>query len=97
MKVTQSYNAVYAAPPTTAFEKVPLVVDIHDGPEQLSTTCFKHRANTFLELGYAVLMVNYRGSLGNGDAIQQSILGHVGQVWSHYLKYQVDRGPLPTA
>ena len=41
---------------------------------------FQHRINSFIELGYAVLMVNYRGSIGNGDAIQQSILGNVGMV-----------------
>jgi hypothetical protein len=28
----------------------------------------------------AVLMVNYRGSVGNGDNVQQSILGNIGKV-----------------
>jgi dipeptidyl aminopeptidase/acylaminoacyl peptidase len=41
MKVTQSFNAIYAAPKLSPGDKVPLIVDIHDGPEQLSTTWWR--------------------------------------------------------
>jgi dipeptidyl aminopeptidase/acylaminoacyl peptidase len=43
-------------------------------------TGFNRKVNSYIELGYAVLMVNYRGSAGNGDAILQSIIGGIGQV-----------------
>jgi dipeptidyl aminopeptidase/acylaminoacyl peptidase len=33
-----------------------------------------------VDFGMAVLMVNYRGSVGNGDNVQQSILGNIGKV-----------------
>ncbi len=128
---TQDFNAIYAAPKNlTEDSNVPLLVDIHGGPEKLATTgvnfinvlwaafthtnpksakkivklsiffallgsarskavCrtlmkwnpgFQHRAVTFVELGYAVLMINYRGSVGNGDAILQSLLGNIAKV-----------------
>ena len=32
-----------------------------------------------MKLGYAVLMVNYRGSLGNGDDGIYSLVGEVGK------------------
>ncbi len=44
------------------------------------TTGFNRKVNSYIELGYAVLMINYRGSAGNGDAILQSIIGGIGQV-----------------
>ena len=79
--MTQSFNAIYAAPKNlTVDSNIPLLVDIHDGPEKLLTTGFHHRAVTFVELGYAVLMINYRGSVGNGDAILQSLLGNIAKV-----------------
>ena len=80
-KLTQNFNAVYATPANlTGLNSIPLIVDIHGGPGQLSTTSFQHRAVTFVEMGYAVLMINYRGSIGNGDAILQSLLGNIAKV-----------------
>ena len=46
----------------------------------MSTTDFQFRAKVFLKLGFAVLMVNYRGAIGNGDKTLQSILGNVAKV-----------------
>ncbi len=46
----------------------------------MSSTCFQHRAKVFLKLGFSVLMINYRGSIGNGDRTLQSILGNVAKV-----------------
>jgi acylaminoacyl-peptidase len=80
-RLTQNFNAIYATPKNlTSDSNIPLLVDIHGGPEKLVTTGFNHRAITFVELGYAVLMINYRGSVGNGDAILQSILGNIAKV-----------------
>ena len=80
-KLTQNFNAIYATPANlTDLNGIPLIVDIHGGPGQLSTTSFQHRAVTFVEMGYAVLMINYRGSIGNGDAILQSLLGNIAKV-----------------
>lgn len=75
--VPERFNAIYAVPNTLSGRYIPLVVDIHGGPHEMSTTSFQHRAKVFLKLGFAVLMINYRGSLGNGDRTLQSILGNV--------------------
>ena len=62
-------------PPTE--EKLPLVVLLHDGPHEQSTQEFSLTANTLLEMGMAVLLVNYRGSTGLGDASLQSIISNI--------------------
>jgi dipeptidyl aminopeptidase/acylaminoacyl peptidase len=59
---------------------IPLVVVLQGGPHDMSTTDFQFRAKVFLKLGFAVLMVNYRGAIGNGDKTLQSILGNVAKV-----------------
>ena len=77
----ERFNAIYAVPNTLSGRYIPLVVDIHGGPHDMSTTSFQHRAKVFLKLGFAVLMINYRGSIGNGDRTLQSILGNVAKVF----------------
>ena len=71
------YNAIYAKPVTLSGRYIPLVVDIHDGPHQMSSTDFQNHAKVYLKMGFAVLMINYRGSIGNGDKTLYSILGNV--------------------
>lgn len=49
---------------------------------------FQHRANTLVELGYAVLMINYRGSIGNGDFLLQSNLENIAKVlYENFILY----------
>ena len=50
----------------------------HGGPHSVLTTSFMSDVYYFLMLGYAVLLVNYRGSLGAGNDSVMSLLGNVG-------------------
>ena len=57
---------------------VPLIVWPHGGPHSVLTTDFKTIVMFFCQLGYGVLYVNYRGSLGFGEDNVRSLLGRVG-------------------
>lgn len=47
---------------------VPMIVKVHGGPEQRDIWEFDPEVQFFARLGYAVLQVNYRGSIGYGKA-----------------------------
>ena len=57
---------------------VPLIVWPHGGPHSVLTTDFKTVVMFFCQLGYGILFVNYRGSLGFGEDNIKSLLGNVG-------------------
>ena len=59
-------------------EKLPLVLWPHGGPHSAVMSTFMSQAYFFNLLGYAVLFVNYRGSLGAGTDSVASIMGNVG-------------------
>lgn len=78
---TYNFNAIYVvANKTLNSATVPLIVHIHDGPFELSTTGFNPMFISLVNIGFAVLSVNYRGSIGNSDLNLQSILGNIDQV-----------------
>ncbi|XP_026449238.1 acylamino-acid-releasing enzyme 1-like isoform X1 [Papaver somniferum] len=56
----------------------PLIVILHGGPHFLILTNFIKNHAFLSALGYSLLIVNYRGSLGFGEEALQSILGNVG-------------------
>ncbi|KAG8370318.1 hypothetical protein BUALT_Bualt14G0104400 [Buddleja alternifolia] len=56
----------------------PLIVILHGGPHDVSTTTFSKSSAFLCSLGYSLLMVNYRGSLGFGEEALQSLPGKVG-------------------
>jgi len=56
----------------------PTVVSVHGGPEYHNTDAFDPRRQAFVDHGYAVLLVNYRGSTGYGTAFRQSLRGNIG-------------------
>ena len=66
-----------------AGETYPLVVQIHGGPngvdfnEYLPLMKFFSTA-AYLDRGYLVLRVNYRGSLGYGRTFREDLIGHFG-------------------
>ena len=74
----ESYHAIFMAPKYR--KNVPLIVNIHDGPHKLSTTCYSTTNNFFLGMNMAVLSINYRGSIGMGDKRLESIMGFISQV-----------------
>ncbi|XP_008422057.1 acylamino-acid-releasing enzyme isoform X1 [Poecilia reticulata] len=61
----------------------PVVVFIHGGPHSQFPAEWNSTTAGLVELGFAVLMVNYRGSTGFG---QDSILSLIGQIGSQDVK-----------
>ena len=66
--------------PADATGPVPLVVEVHGGPTYHDADAFRATPAAWVDHGFAVVQVNYRGSTGYGsawrDAIEQRI-GHV--------------------
>jgi dipeptidyl aminopeptidase/acylaminoacyl peptidase len=54
-------------------ETVPLIVMIHGGPHGQQGTAFNARAQAYAGVGWATLMVNYRGSTGYGQKFADAI------------------------
>ena len=79
----ESFHAIYVAPKHQ--ENVPLIVIIHDGPHEQSTTSYSKQINFFLAMNMAVLSINYMGSTGMGDKSLESIMGFVSQVNFHRI------------
>ncbi|XP_046841558.1 acylamino-acid-releasing enzyme-like [Xenia sp. Carnegie-2017] len=71
----QQYEGYLMKPIVDDSRKIPLIVFPHGGPHIASMTCFNLHGALFCKLGFAVLFVNYRGSLGFGQSALMSILG----------------------
>ncbi len=57
----------------------PAIVHIHGGPTTQADTSFSFDAEFYTNRGYAMLMVNYRGSSGYGRKYQQALNRHWGE------------------
>ncbi|MBC7661057.1 MAG: S9 family peptidase [Chitinophagaceae bacterium] len=57
----------------------PLIIPVHGGPTDAVHATWPSKALAFVQQGYAVLYVNYRGSWGYGYDYHQSLAGH----WGH--------------
>ncbi|XP_049920816.1 S9 family peptidase isoform X1 [Epinephelus moara] len=78
------FGAVLVKPSRPLHEaKIPLVVFIHGGPHSQFPAVWNSTTAGLAKLGFAVLMVNYRGSTGFG---QDSILSLIGQTGSQDVK-----------
>lgn len=64
--------------PGTGVAPYPLVVEVHGGPARHSTDAFSASAAAWVDHGWAVLSVNYRGSTGYGSAWRDALTGRVG-------------------
>ncbi|BFG14008.1 hypothetical protein CerSpe_002810 [Prunus speciosa] len=56
----------------------PLIVILHGGPHAVSLSSFSKSLGFLSSIGFNLLLVNYRGSLGFGEEALQSVLGKVG-------------------
>ncbi|XP_076845765.1 acylamino-acid-releasing enzyme isoform X2 [Brachyhypopomus gauderio] len=74
-----NFGAVLLKPASSSKSvKVPLVVFIHGGPHSHFAVEWNVIAAAWAELGFSVLMVNYRGSTGFGQDSIDSLLGNIG-------------------
>ncbi|KAF6204297.1 hypothetical protein GE061_002637 [Apolygus lucorum] len=73
----KDFSAIYFGPKSDV-KNVPLIVFPHGGPHSSSTNSYSMLAAYFGRLGFAVLFINYRGSIGAGEASVKSLLGNVG-------------------
>ncbi|KAE9455767.1 hypothetical protein C3L33_12332, partial [Rhododendron williamsianum] len=58
----------------------PLIVMLHGGPHSVSVSSFSKSLAFLSSIGYSLLIVNYRGSLGFGEEALQSLPGKVGSL-----------------
>ncbi|XP_059632429.1 acylamino-acid-releasing enzyme-like isoform X2 [Cornus florida] len=56
----------------------PLIVILHGGPHSVSLTSYSKSLAFLSSIGYSLLIVNYRGSLGFGEEALQSVPGKIG-------------------
>lgn len=56
----------------------PVVMLVHGGPNWLDTDQWDPEAQAYVDAGFAVGMVNYRGSIGYGRAWEDVLIGNVG-------------------
>jgi len=57
---------------------LPLVVDVHGGPTSHDADCFRAYPSAWVDHGFAVVQVNYRGSTGYGSAWRDALESRVG-------------------
>ncbi|MEO8423112.1 MAG: prolyl oligopeptidase family serine peptidase [Actinomycetota bacterium] len=69
----QRIQAIVATPPGEGPH--PTVMSVHGGPEWHERDAFDVEAQAFLDAGYAVALVNYRGSTGYGIAFRRALVG----------------------
>jgi dienelactone hydrolase len=56
----------------------PTVMSVHGGPEWHERDHFDAETQAYVDAGYAVALVNYRGSTGYGIAFRESLIGNPG-------------------
>ena len=74
------YSTMLHYPPFRFFQDTarPLIVFPHGGPHSAFLDEWSLYVAGFLRLGFAVLKVNYRGSVGRGQDSIESLPGHIG-------------------
>ncbi|KAK3746604.1 hypothetical protein QZH41_014509 [Actinostola sp. cb2023] len=90
---TEGSNTEYEAvliQPSVQHVKPQLVVHPHGGPHSVYPSSYMIYYAGLCRLGYAVLAVNYRGSLGFGQKLVESLPGSIGTQDVTEVKFAVD-------
>lgn len=74
----KKFNAIYLGPEKGADKTVPLIVWPHGGPHSAYGNYLFLEEAVFLSFGYAILLINYRGSIGAGQKSVNFLPGKVG-------------------
>jgi dienelactone hydrolase len=69
----------------------PTIVSVHGGPNWHHTEGFDEGTQAYVDHGYAVLLVNYRGSTGYGVAFRDALRGNIGFPESEDVNAALDR------
>ena len=69
----------------------PTVMSIHGGPEWHERERFDPETQAFVDAGYAVALVNYRGSTGYGISFREALIGNVCFTESEDIMATLDR------
>jgi dipeptidyl aminopeptidase/acylaminoacyl peptidase len=59
---------------------LPMIIDVHGGPTAHDADSFRAYPSAWVDHGYAVVQVNYRGSTGSGSAWRDALEARVGHV-----------------
>lgn len=74
----QEFTSIYVGPKSGNKNSVPLLLWPHGGPHSAFANGLALEPTVLLSMGYAILLVNYRGSVGAGQASVDSLPGHCG-------------------
>ena len=69
-------HGFYVTPPGEG--PFPVIMDVHGGPTWAYADDFRPGAQAWVDHGFAVAMINYRGSTGYGSEFRDTLLGNPG-------------------
>jgi len=72
----QRVHGFLVTPPARA--PFPVLMEVHGGPQWLYEDAFAPQVQAFVDAGFAVAMVNYRGSTGYGREWRDTLIGNPG-------------------
>ncbi|XP_065171238.1 acylamino-acid-releasing enzyme-like [Atheta coriaria] len=74
-----NFTAIYIGPKSAEDASIPLVIFPHGGPHSASVNALTLENAFLLSIGYAVVFVNYRGSIGAGQKSLAFLPGKCGE------------------